>query len=63
MNNRNIAKEHKLVNDWSFLKPIGPHMDDDEATRLRKNLEELSDKDLLALFEAGDEMQKYIKQL
>lgn len=63
MSRRNHAKEMKLVNDWSYFKPIGPNFDDDEAERLRKNLMELDPRDLKALIEAGDAMQEYINDL
>lgn len=57
MDNRNSAKERKLVNDWQYLKPIGPHDD------IMENLEEMHESDVRALFEAGDEMAEYISQL
>lgn len=60
---RNFAKERKLVNDWSYLKPSGPHQDDNETERLRKNLMEMEPADLKALIEAGDEMQEYIRHM
>lgn len=61
MSRRNFAREEKLVNDWSYFKPYGPHFDDNEAERLRKNLMEMHPSDLKRLIEIGDEMQEYIR--
>lgn len=61
-NNRNSAKEKKLVNDWSYFKPIGPHVGDDPENAI-ENLKEMHPSDVERLLEIGDEMAEYIGQL
>lgn len=62
MNNRNIPKERKLQQDWSFFKPLGPHYGDDPESDV-KNLNEMEPEDVQRLLEIGDDMAEYINQL
>ncbi len=62
MTERNFERERKLVNDWSYLKPMGPHIGEDPEND-KKNIEEMAPRDVQALLEAGDAMQEYISNL
>lgn len=55
---RNFQKESKLVNDWQYMKPLGPHVDEP-----KKNIEEMNEEDVRALLKAGDAMAEYISSL
>lgn len=62
MTDRNFARESKLLNDWQYFKPMGPHFDDEPDATV-KNLNEMSPADVERLLEVGDEMAEYIRNL
>jgi hypothetical protein len=60
MSNRDFKKERKLLKDWWYFKPLGPHMGE---YSMLENLNEMSAEDVERLIEIGDEMAEYIDGL
>lgn len=62
MSRRNFERERKLLNDWSYIKPMGPHIGEDPEND-KKNVEEMHAVDVQKLLEVGDAMAEYISSL
>lgn len=59
MSVQDAAKKRKLLRDWSYFKPTGPHVGGGDEDML-KNLNEMDPRDVARLIEIGDEMAEYI---